>query len=251
MQNQSLPPTTKKLAPLEANPEAVPNLRLHEKTLNLEVGPKLPNDNLIGMRFGRLTVIEFAGMRNYGVKKLHKRAMWTCKCECGTEKIICKDSLVQGSTRSCGCFHKEVAIKVNTSHGQYRTRAHITWMNMKSRCLNPQHPHYQNWGGRGIKVCERWLKFENFLEDMGERPRGLTLERIDNSLGYCKDNCIYATPTQQSRNRRCNRYIVHNGERRALWDWGERTGLGVSVIEQRLDKLGWSIEEALTTPLHK
>jgi hypothetical protein len=120
--------------------------------------------------------------------------MYKCVCECGVAKDVKHGHLFTGKTKSCGCSW--------TSHGMAKSKEYRIWDSMVRRCHSESHHAYSNYGGRGISVCNKWRKFEGFYEDMGNKPKGLTLERIDNSLGYNKDNCKWASMTEQSRNRR-------------------------------------------------
>lgn len=129
------------------------------------------------------------------------------------------------------------------------TTEYRIWGNMRNRCRNPRNPAYPDYGGRGITVCERWNSFENFLADMGKRPEGLTLERVDNERGYSPENCVWATPAAQAANRRNAVWLTWNGETLKLKEWAERTGLTVAAIRCRRRLLGWSVEKALSTPL--
>ena len=128
-------------------------------------------------------------------------------------------------------------------HGMTKTGTYNSWAAMKRRCLYQKHEHFDCYGGRGIKVCDRWLMFENFLADMGTRPEGCTLERIDPNGDYCPENCRWATQTEQCRNRRNNRKITLNGETLTLAEWSKRSGVEASKIFYRL-KAGWSAEKA-------
>jgi len=118
---------------------------------------------------------------------------------------------------------------------------------MINRCTNPNVPAYKSYAGRGIMVCERWRKFENFLEDMGECHPKMSIERIDNNLGYSKDNCKWATATEQSRNRRSNIVLTFRGKTKCAEEWGIELGIGANAIRRRIHS-GWDVERALTTP---
>jgi hypothetical protein len=162
-----------------------------------------PIKDLTGKKFGRLSVIKFMG-----ISSTHN-AVWLCRCDCGQIKEVLSVSLVHGNTRSCGCLYREAMVKNgyrNLHHGHarsgFRTREYKTWVSMKMRCLNQKDPAYKRYGGRGIRICERWLIFENFLEDMGERPEGLTLDRKNNNGDYEPGNCKWSTCVEQNNNRR-------------------------------------------------
>lgn len=134
-------------------------------------------------------------------------------------------------------------------HGLVKTRAYTTWCKMKERCLNPTSRGYKNYGGRGITVCQSWQRrFMAFYRDMGDRPAGMTLERKENSKGYSKANCIWASRKAQARNTRTNRLLTCQGETRTIAEWAERTGLHPTVLRGRIVRLGWTDEEAILTP---
>lgn len=217
--------------------------------------------DLKGARFGRLLVIE----RSFEDTR-HRAAKWLCICDCGKDTVQRADVLKIGHAQSCGCFGIETAREMglrqgplNKSHGHAGRRGragkdtpeYITWMGMKSRCLNVKNIHFGNYGGRGIQVCERWMSFENFLSDMGSRPPGHTLDRIKSELNYEPGNCKWSTVTEQNRNRRDNRVIVFGGKSQPLAVWEEETGIGARTIQMRIDKLNWTVERALTTPARK
>ena len=153
--------------------------------------------DLNGKTFGRLTAISVTkkGIRN-------KRA-WVCQCECGSEVILQTSMLMSGHTRSCGCLHREEVGNMSRSHGLSQTPEYNVWMNMKARCSNPNNDHYKYYGGRGIRVCERWrTSFEDFLHDMGSKPAAKhSIDRMNNDGNYTKENCRWATANEQARNK--------------------------------------------------
>ena len=135
----------------------------------------------------------------------------------------------------------------NLKHGMKGTKIYGVWARMVARCHNPEADGYENYGGRGIQVCDRWRSFEVFFSDMGQRPDGMTLERVDNSKGYQPDNCIWADRKAQSRNRRGRRYVTVDGVTLSLGEWAEVTGISVGTLSRRLAQ-GWPEEQAIKTP---
>ena len=164
-----------------------------------------------------------------------------CRCRCGNKKTVQLWHLRSGHTTSCGCEKTRKSI----THGKSNTPEIRTWQGMKQRCLNINNNRYKDYGGRGIKVCKRWLKFENFYKDMGERPKGTTLDRIDNNGNYEPSNCRWATPEQQYSNMRSNHYITYNGETLTISQWARKLNVPASRITTRLRR-GWDIKRALT-----
>lgn len=147
--------------------------------------------------------------------------------------------------------HNSTTPRPYNKDGRCSTRAFSSWRSMLQRCYKRSFKHYRNYGGRGIEVCERWrLSFLAFLADMGERPIGMTLERVDNNLGYTLDNCRWATRKQQSRNMRTNHLLSYDGQTRCMTEWAEIVGLPYTTLRGRM-RLGWPVSRALTEPVHK
>ena len=199
--------------------------------------------DITGQRFGRLTVQEFDGRED-------THYYWKCVCDCGNVRRVGRTHLRNGHTKSCGCLSKEVTSKRSIIHGHCRdgliSLVYTAWTLMMQRCYNHNHPFYKNYGGRGIKVCERWHTFENFYEDMGERPLGMTLDRKDNDGDYCKENCRWATREEQANNRRSNVWYTHEGETKTIAQWAHFLGMRDGTLRQRLKKNGWSMERAIS-----
>ena len=188
--------------------------------------------DLTNQRFGRLIAIK--RIKN----KLSKRTQWLCKCDCGNTKIVDMACLQSGDTRSCGCLKKK--------HGFFGSAIYVVWATMIQRCRNKNDKDYHNYGGRGITVCKRWLRFESFYADMGDRPEGLTLERLDNEKGYFPDNCGWRTPKVQANNKRTNIVIEYQGLKLNMMQWAEKIGIEYQTLWKRLSIAHWSIERALT-----
>lgn len=200
----------------------------------------LKTKDIKGERFGLLTVHERAGSDRLG------NAMWRCTCECGGQSIVSTHNLKRGHTKSCGCLQKESV----TTHSGTGTRLYRIWEGMKRRCYEITHAHFKDYGGRGITVCDEWLRsFEAFRDwalANGYRD-DLTIDRKDNDGPYSPDNCHWATHKAQQNNMRSNRAITYKGETRTLAQWAELAGINKKTLQYRLNN-GWSVEQAITTP---
>lgn len=185
--------------------------------------------DLTGQRFGRWTVLAYAGHDKY------RASYWQCRCDCGNTKRVRGGDMRRGKSICCG-----------RTHGKWGCPSHNSWSDMIQRCANPNKAGHANYGGRGITVCGRWRKFENFYADMGDRTAGLTLDRVDNDKGYSPENCRWATRRQQNRNSRHNRRLSLNGRTQCVAAWAEELGIKGCTLRKRL-RLGWSTKRALTT----
>lgn len=201
-----------------------------------------------GQKFGRLTVVSPATRTAKS-----RSARWFMRCDCGNETISNIYNLLNGHSKSCGCLQITSRLKHGYRRGGENRREYSSWYHMKDRCLNPGNMSYQYYGGRGLGVCDRWLgSFENFLSDMGPAPSPHhTLERKDNLLGYCPDNCVWATRKQQSRNTRGNRMVTFRGQTKTLIEWSEQTGIKRAVLQSRIVTWKWPVERALTEPVRR
>jgi len=198
--------------------------------------------DLTGKTFNYLTVLKLAQT---------KPVLWLCRCECGVEKFIDTSNLVRGSTKSCGCMKAQLVSRATSTHRESGTAEYRTWVSMRSRCKYPSVNGYKNYGGRGITVSPEWMHdYPQFLKDMGRKPsKEYSIERKDTDGNYERDNCFWATPREQNRNKRMNRVLEFNGESMIITDWAEKIGVSVQTLSQRLTR-GDSLEKALTTPLN-
>lgn len=187
------------------------------------------HQDISGQKFGRLTALKFIG-----------DGKWLCRCECGGFSRPSISALRKGNSTTCGCGVRAATFK----HGMSKTAIHQAWRVMRDRCNNPNSKSYHNYGGRGIKVCERWESFSNFLSDMGVRPEGCDIDRIDNDKGYSPENCRWVTRSQNLRNTRIARMLTYKGEMLSEHVWAERYGLDHQTLKCRL-KAGWDVELAL------
>ena len=190
-------------------------------------------DDLTGKVFRRLTVL-------HRVKDaLDGSARWRCRCDCGLVIERRAKSLKRGSFQSCGCLKAEMsrARKPNLTHGMSKSPEYRAWREMNYRCRSKSAKAWLDYGGRGISVCGRWkTSFKNFFEDMGVRPSGRSLERLDNSKGYSPANCVWASREAQQNNRRTSRYVKHNGRTLSVAQWAKETGIPDSTLRNRIYK---------------
>lgn len=194
-------------------------------------------ENLTGRVFGRITVLERTPNRQ-------RNTMWRCRCSCGNERVVQAGSLNSGAVVSCGCHKRELA----TTHGGSKHPLYRVWYGMIDRCYNKTNRAYNGYGGRGIFVCKRWRESPKaFYKDMGERPLGAELDRINNDGPYSPRNCRWATPLVQSNNRRSNRLVTFRGATRSIMEWSRITGVNRRTIAQRID-LGYPVGLALSAP---
>ena len=202
--------------------------------------------DILNKRFGRLIVIKFTGKK--GTCRLMQ-----CKCNCGNYTITRIYDLLNGDTKSCGCYKKDMIRKTKTTHGMSGTKFYLRWWNLKNRCYNPNFPDYRYYGARGIFMCERWKNsFSDFYNDIiGTYKDGLTLDRINNNGPYSPENCRWATRREQSQNRNYCHQITIAGKTYPLWKWLQIYSIKRSTYGTRHWTYGWPIIKAITTPVRK
>ncbi len=183
--------------------------------------------DLAGRRFGRLVVLRMDGRNGRYIQ-------WLCRCDCGAEVRTRTGNLTNGYSRSCGCYGQQKRLEANRTHGKTDSRAYSSWLNMRARCLRPQHPAWNDYGGRGISVCDRWATFAAFYADMGDPPDGHTLDRIDVNGNYEPSNCRWATDKTQANNTRANRRLEFDGQARTMKEWSEFFGINYWTLRSRL-----------------
>lgn len=203
--------------------------------------------DMTGQRFGSWVVLQFAG-QSEGKAKI---ALWKCKCDCGFESVVYGTVLRNGKSTGClSCAKKKVSI-ARTIHGHcgtVKSPTYLSWKSMKNRCYCETSPDYGTYGKLGVSVCDSWRdSFENFLADMGERPEGTTLDRIDFSGNYTKENCRWATSTQQSRNKKSSRFIEWEKRKITISEFAEIIGIDRRAARYRLVEKGMTPEEISLT----
>jgi hypothetical protein len=191
------------------------------------------------MRFGRWTTAEETGRYRL------------CTCDCGTTRRVSFQDLKAGKSKSCGCLTRETTGQrsrvLHRKHGMEKTPEYRTWVDMRRRCNQPQRPDYKNYGGRGIKVCPEWeAGFEAFYRDMGPRPAGHTIDRLDNDGPYSKDNCVWAPRRAQERNKRSNSIIAVFGVSMTIAEAAEKYGINYFTLHGRIHTRGWPPERAVS-----
>ena len=197
--------------------------------------------DLIGQKFGRLTVVAESPSRVTGVG--YRTTMWECRCDCGNTVVVRAKCLLGGVTKSCGCLQREQLSNRASKHHGFNTKLYNIWDSMRQRCNNPHHKSYHNYGGRGIVICDEWGDFSNFLRwalSAGYNdnvPRGeCTLDRIDVNKPYSPDNCRWVSMKTQSNNKRNTIYITLNRETRTLAEWAELSGVKYQTAYKRYRK---------------
>lgn len=177
-----------------------------------------------------------------------------CRCICGNTFIEYISNIVRGGNTSCGCLKRDRVYGMH-KHGMKKSLLYNTWVGMRERCHNPNCKSYKHYGGKGIKICDRWMDHEkgfiNFLNDVGERPsKNHSLDRGDNDLGYSPDNCYWATRLEQMNNRSDTVWIEYRGEKRTIRDWSDKLGIKIRTIKGRLAR-GLSPEDIFEKPIRK
>lgn len=201
-------------------------------------------------KYNRLTVIKDIGII-FSPKGIG-RYFVTAICECGVIKNYRLSHIRANAIKSCGCYSRSLAKKNHTTHGMYGTRIYKIWSNIKNRCTNSNYFQYKNYGGRGIKLCKRWEKFDDFHNDMKDTySDNLTIDRINNNEGYSKNNCRWVTMKIQQRNRRNNTLWTLGKETKTAAQWAEDIGINYGTLLSRVNNSKWPIEKALTTPVCK
>lgn len=190
-----------------------------------------------GMRFGLLTVTQFVG-----VTPVYRKHVWSAKCDCGNEVVVKSQELLKGDTKSCGCLHRAAVVarnRANAKHRKHGSPEYKSWRGAKDRCLNPRSKDAKNYSARGITMCQQWIdSFDQFLADMGPRPEGTSLDRIDNDGPYSPENCRWADCRTQGNNRRTSKRVTEDGVTLTITEWARKLGVTDGAIRLRLLKKG-------------
>lgn len=223
--------------------------KCRKRNSSYELEQKIKNS--IGIKIGKLTIVDISHKPNDG------KTYVKCHCDCGNFVDVLPNKLFGGQAKSCGCSKsKNELLKNNSStssgnfkDGRTKNPLYGIWKKMLDRCENPSAKHYDRYGGRGIKVCDEWhdfWKFVSWSDSVGGRPKGYTIDRIDNDGDYCPDNCRWADWNTQTSNKSSNRYIEFNGKKQTIHQWAIETGLNEQTLTNRINR-GWPIEKALTS----
>lgn len=217
-----------------------------QKTMCNECSSKRRSLDLAGQKFSEFEVLS----REEG--RLNGLIVWKCKCSCGNVEVISTGALTQGKRKRCKTCAANLKLKVSTKHSMSYTPTYKSWSEMIVRCYCETNSSYPRYGGRGIKVCDRWREsFQNFFEDMGERPENKTLDRIDNSGNYEPGNCKWSTAQEQALNRRSSVILTYKGKTQNLSQWAKELGFSDETLRSRI-KRGWSTEQVFETlPLRR
>lgn len=201
--------------------------------INYNIGDKLGECVYMGQEYSVYT-------KSDGTRRIAK-----FKCRCGEIFEYRVDIIRKGRIKSCGCYYAESRKFISKTHGLSNSREYCIWENMIARCKQPKSTSYVKYGAIGIGVCNNWLHFSNFINDMGKAPSSThTLDRINNHKGYCKENCRWATRKEQLENRRNTIYIEYNGEKKLLTEWAKSFNISYRKLLWRLKTANWPIEKA-------
>lgn len=230
-------PVTSRVRTLNSNPCVI--MREPERTIkrggNVRKNRNLSSDEMVGIKVNHLTFEKYSHTNEIG------KAFWRFRCDCGKEIVTRAGAVLYSITKSCGCARFE-SLKTHRKSGTPQFNA---WLSMVGRCRNPNHGRYKDYGARGITVCERWMKYENFLADMGERPRKMTLERKDNNGPYSPENCRWASYSDQMRNRRDTVLLTFEGRSMIAEDWRKELGFSRWIFRDRLNKCEGNLENLI------
>ncbi len=199
----------------------------------------MPDEEIVAGN--RLTFIENVEK----IKYYHQQAMY--RCTCGNTTVVRIDHVNKNTVRSCGCLQKEIVSGRFKTHGFSGTKEHAIWKSIIQRCINPRNASYKNYGQKGITICEEWRNsFEAFFRDMGTKPEKMSIDRIDNTRSYSKDNCKWSTNKEQQNNKSSNRILILNGRSQNLQEWANELGMNHKMLRRRV-RLGWTDVAVLTT----